>query len=113
MTALTAASMIFPLTSCVLSYNASVYDHADSYSAGDFETTTAITALDIDWSAGNVDVSYHDKDTVTVTETCNVSRYTHGSTAAPSISATASRAQTSVLITPRKSSKSSFRRIPS
>ncbi|SEL03046.1 Putative adhesin [Ruminococcus sp. YRD2003] len=72
MTALTAASMIFPLTSCVLSYNASVYDHADSYSAGDFETTTAITALDIDWSAGNVDVSYHDKDTVTVTETCNV-----------------------------------------
>ena len=72
MTALTAASMIFPLTSCVLSYNVNVYDHAGSYTAGDFETTDEITDLDIDWSSGTVDVSYHDKDTVSVTETCNV-----------------------------------------
>lgn len=62
------AVMIFSLTGCVMSGN--IYDHGSEYTAGDFETTSEITTLDIDWSSGSVNVSYHDKDTVSVTETC-------------------------------------------
>lgn len=69
-TVLMTAVMIFSLTSCVANVN--IYDHGDSYTAGDFETSSEVTALDIDWSSGFVNVSYHDKDTVSVTETCNV-----------------------------------------
>ena len=49
------------------------YEHADQYSAGDFKTDSAITALDIDWTSGSVTVAHHDQKNVTVTETCNVS----------------------------------------
>ena len=49
------------------------YEHADQYSAGDFKTDSAITALDIDWTSGIVAVSHHDQPDVTVTETCNAS----------------------------------------
>ena len=69
-TVILTAVMIFSLTSCVANVN--LYDHGDSYTAGDFETSSEVTALDIDWSSGLVNVSHHDKDTVSVTETCNV-----------------------------------------
>ena len=64
------AIMILCLSSCVA--NVTMYDHGNNYTAGDFETKDEITAIDIDWSSGNVNVSYHDKDTVSVTETCNI-----------------------------------------
>ena len=67
---LLTAAMVSSLTSCVT--NVQIYDHAGNYTPGDFETTDAIDTLLIDWSSGSVDVSYHDKNTVTVTETCNV-----------------------------------------
>ena len=62
--------MISCLTGCVA--NISIYDHSDNYTSGDFETTNEVTDLKINWSSGKVNVSYHDKDTISVTETCNV-----------------------------------------
>lgn len=67
---LLTAAMVSSLTSCVT--NVQIYDHAGNYAPGDFETTDAIDTLLIDWNSGSVDVSYHDKNTVSVTETCNV-----------------------------------------
>ena len=49
-----------------------VFDHADQYTAGDFSTDSAVKELDIDWTAGTVNVSHHNQPDITVTETCNV-----------------------------------------
>lgn len=49
------------------------FANSDQYSAGDFQTDSAVTALDIDWTSGSVTVAHHDQKNVTVTETCNVS----------------------------------------
>ncbi|NLT08290.1 MAG: DUF4097 domain-containing protein [Ruminococcus sp.] len=47
------------------------YSNADKYSAGECEITgSKVRSLDINWYSGTVTVSRHDKDTVTVTESC-------------------------------------------
>lgn len=56
-------------TGCVFSVND--YENADQYNAGDFDTNCKITVLDINWTSGNVNISYHDKETVAVTEHCD------------------------------------------
>ena len=76
--------MMFKMIALVLSAAAAVFTsgctnlpigfaNSDKYSAGDFQTDSAVTALDIDWTSGSVTVAHHDQKNVTVTETCNVS----------------------------------------
>ena len=50
-----------------------VFENSDKYSAGDFATDGAVTALDIDWTSGSITIAHHGQKNVTVTETCNVS----------------------------------------
>ncbi|MBQ8119537.1 MAG: DUF4097 family beta strand repeat protein [Ruminococcus sp.] len=66
--ALGLALMLTCFTGCVGIGN--TYTNADKYSAGDLDYDGEITELDINWSAGSVNVSHHTDSSVTVTETC-------------------------------------------
>ncbi len=68
-TALTSAFLLGSLCSCVSIGN--MYDNADKYSAGNTEISGDVENLCIDWQSGSVTVSYYDKDTVSITETCD------------------------------------------
>jgi DUF4097 and DUF4098 domain-containing protein YvlB len=65
---LTTALMLGSLCSCV--NLGDIYQDADEYTAGNIDISGTVEKLDIDWKAGSVTVSHHDKDTVSVTETC-------------------------------------------
>lgn len=47
------------------------YDDAEKYTAGGADLHVEITDLDVEWIDGTVRVAYHDKDTVSFSETIN------------------------------------------
>ncbi len=56
---------------CSCSLNTIKYEDADKYKAGNAEFTCSFDSVEIDWSAGSVDIKYHDSDTVKIEETSN------------------------------------------
>ena len=66
---LASAVIAFCFAGCVMLSD--TYKNGDEYSAGNTEFDgSRIKSLDISWRSGNITVSRHDKDTVTVTESC-------------------------------------------
>ena len=63
-----AAAVLLSLAGCMSFSISSTYDNADKYSAGNAEFSEGISALDIDWSSGTVNVTRHDQNTVSVSE---------------------------------------------
>lgn len=53
----------------VISFGSYTYDDADKYSVGEFTLDEEITALDIDWIAGKVNVIVTDEENVSAKET--------------------------------------------
>ncbi len=47
------------------------YDFADEYTRGGADLTDPVSELEISWVTGSVSVAYHDKDTVSFSETSN------------------------------------------
>ena len=47
------------------------YEDSEKYVAGGAEITSNITKLEIDWTNGDVNISYHDKEMVSFTESAN------------------------------------------
>lgn len=66
---LASAVIAFCFAGCVMLSD--TYKNGDEYSAGNTEFDgSRIKSLDISWRSGSITVSRHDKDTVTVTESC-------------------------------------------
>ncbi|MBQ9899073.1 MAG: DUF4097 family beta strand repeat protein [Ruminococcus sp.] len=48
------------------------YSNADKYTPGNIEITDTISEVNICWTSGTMELTYHDADTVSVKETCKV-----------------------------------------
>ena len=62
-----AAAAAFCFSGCSIG---NFYSNADKYTSGDREITEEIKQIDVNWSSGSVDISRHDKNTVSISESC-------------------------------------------
>lgn len=46
-----------------------LYDNANTYSVGNAVITDAVTELDVDWVGGNVEISYEEREGISISET--------------------------------------------
>ncbi len=69
----TLAALFLAVTAviCLGSCSMNNYSNADKYTTGDREISEKISKIEINWLAGDIKVSLHDKDTLDVSESCD------------------------------------------
>lgn len=71
-----ASAALFSPASCasaLIGTGGAIYQNADKYTAGDREIDDKITSVNICWTSGTMNLSYHDGSSVSVKETSKVS----------------------------------------